>query len=93
MMENFRKAMQDFELSLVQSGSVGICGGGRAVKSVEISFRNVISYQQMFALIGHYQDKNLREEFVSNVVNAYEKITPRQVIQQLPPVIVHEKIR
>jgi hypothetical protein len=53
--------MQDFELSLVQSGNVGICGGGKAIKSVEISFRNVIGYQQMFTLIGQYQDRNLRE--------------------------------
>lgn len=89
MMENFLKSMQDFELSLVQANNVGICGGGRAIKTAEMSFWNIIGFQQVFPLIGHYQDRNIREQLVSNVINIYEKIVPKPP----PTVVTVEKTR
>lgn len=82
-MENLLQHLQDFQLSLVEANNVGICGGGRAVKNAEMSFLNVVGYQQIFILIGHFQDKNLKEQLVANVLNVYDKIAPKP-----PPTVV-----
>lgn len=50
----------------------------------------MIGYQQIFALIGHYQDRNLREEFVGSIINAYEKVVPKTAP---PPQIVVQQER
>lgn len=88
-MENLLQHLQDFQLSLVEANNVGICGGGRAVKNAEMSFLNVVGYQQIFILIGHFQDKNLKEQLVANVLNVYDKIAPKPP----PTVVTVEKTR
>ena len=72
-MDNLRNALADFDKALFPSkGSSFICGGSKG-KDAEECFRSVAGYQQVFPVVGHYQDKNLRQDLIANVLSIYEK--------------------
>ena len=73
MMDNLRKHLIDFEQATAQSRSSSFICGGSKVKDVDHVFRYILGYQQVFPVIGHYQDKNIKQEMVSNILNIYEK--------------------
>lgn len=79
MVDNLRKHLLDFESAVSQSkNSSFICGGSKG-KDIGHVFNYITGYEQMFRVIAHYQDKNLKHDLVSNIVNLYEKENnPRQ---------------
>jgi hypothetical protein len=78
-MDNLRKHLLDFESSCNQSrNSSFICGANKG-KDINHVFNYILSYEQIFRVISHYQDKNLKHDLISNVITIYEKENnPRQ---------------
>mgnify|MGYP000875730224 FL=1 len=90
MMDNLRQSMQDLELSF-QPKKFVLCGTSDKGKTPETLFRNVIGYQQMFALIGHYQkDRELLESFIEKMSISYEREISKVSNQPPPQIIVQQ---
>lgn len=60
-----------------KKGSFLICGGGGSSKAtgeaLDPIFRRITGYQQIFGIIGSYQDKKIKEDLVYNVMEILEK--------------------
>ena len=74
MMDNLKTALDQFDRALAEAkGSGFFCGSGDSSKALQPIFRRIVTYQQVFPVIGVYQDKKLKEETVSKVIDIVQK--------------------
>ena len=72
-MDTLRRHLIDFESATSQSRSSSFICGGSKVKDVGHVFNYIMGYEQVFRVISHFQDKNIKHDLVTNVLNIYEK--------------------
>ena len=74
MMDNLKTSLDQFDKALAEAKGGGFfCGSTDSSKSLEPLFKQIVKYQQIFPVIAIYQDKKLKEETVSKVIDIVQK--------------------
>lgn len=75
IVDNMKSVLEEFEshISQMSKGSSIFCGSSGNPKQLDQVYKRVLSYEYIFNIIGVYQDKKIKEDIVSNVIELLDK--------------------